>query len=87
MAEDATWANKAAFNPHQALETAYACVLLVWTSYFPRSHNIKFLRSLAEDQDKRLVDAWPRDTRADRPRFELLRRVYGRGSVFRRLRS
>jgi predicted nucleotidyltransferase/HEPN domain-containing protein len=76
MAEDATWANKAAFNLHQAVETAYACFLLTATSYFPRSHNIKFLRSLAEDQDKRLVDAWPRDTRADRRRFELLKRAY-----------
>ncbi|MEN7537276.1 hypothetical protein [Aurantiacibacter flavus] len=34
----------AAFNYHQATETAYACFLLVRTLYFPRSHNIKFLR-------------------------------------------
>jgi predicted nucleotidyltransferase len=71
-----TWANKAAFNFHQATETAYACFLLVWTLYFPRSHNIKFLRSLAEDKDHRLVEAWPRATRIDRRRFELLKRAY-----------
>lgn len=66
----------AAFNLHQAVETAYACILLVSTLYFPRSHNIKFLRSLAEDVDKRLIDAWPRDDRLDRLRFELLKRAY-----------
>lgn len=66
----------AAFNLHQATERAYACFLLVHTFYFPRSHNIKFLRSLAEDVEKRLVDAWPREQRADRRRFEVLKRAY-----------
>src|SRR5690606_25424273 len=66
----------AAFQLHQAVEAAYACVLLVHTFYFPRSHNIKFLRSLAEDIDKSLVAAWPREQRADRRRFELLKRAY-----------
>lgn len=66
----------AAFNLHQATEAAYACFLLVRTLYFPRSHNIKFLRSLSEDKEARLVDAWPRETRADRRRFELLKRAY-----------
>lgn len=66
----------AAFNLHQAAERAYICFLLVHTFYFPRSHNIKFLRSLAEDIDKRLVEAWPREQRADRRRFETLKRAY-----------
>ncbi|MCB4859648.1 HEPN domain-containing protein [Sphingobium sp. PNB] len=66
----------AAFNLHQATETAYACFLLVRTLYFPRSHNIKFLRSLAEDSEPRLIEAWPRAARIDRRRFELLKRAY-----------
>ena len=66
----------AAFNLHQATETAYACFLLVRTLYFPRSHNIKFLRSLAEDKEPRLIEAWPRETRPDRRRFELVKRAY-----------
>lgn len=73
---DRDWLNKAAFNLHQATETAYACFLLVRTLYFPRSHNIKFLRSLAEDNDPRLIEAWPRANRIDRRRFELLKRAY-----------
>ena len=66
----------AAFTLHQATERAYACFLLVRTLYFPRSHNIKFLRSLAEDNEPRLIDAWPRETKLDRRRFELLKRAY-----------
>jgi predicted nucleotidyltransferase len=66
----------AAFNLHQATEAAYACFLLVRTFYFPRSHNIKFLRSLAEDNETRLIDAWPRATKLERRRFELLKRAY-----------
>lgn len=68
--------NLAAFTLHQAAERLYICFLLVQTLYFPRSHNIKFLRSLAEDKDPRLVDAWPRATKADRARFERLKRAY-----------
>jgi predicted nucleotidyltransferase len=75
-AQDLDWSRKAAFNLHQATETAYACFLLVRTLYFPRSHNIKFLRSLAEDSEPRLIEAWPRATRIDRRRFELLKRAY-----------
>jgi predicted nucleotidyltransferase len=74
--EDMEWRKSAAFDLHQSAERAYICFLLVQTLYFPRSHNIKFLRSLAEDKEPRLVDAWPRATRQDRARFERLKRAY-----------
>jgi predicted nucleotidyltransferase/HEPN domain-containing protein len=74
--DDPEWVLNAAFNLHQAAETAYACFLLVRTLYFPRSHNIKFLRSLSEDNEPRLIEAWPRSERIDRRRFELLKRAY-----------
>lgn len=67
---------EAAFLLHQATERLYICFLLVRTLYFPRSHNIKFLRSLAEDNEPRLIDAWLRSTKLDRRRFELLKRAY-----------
>lgn len=73
---DPEWAKNAAFNLHQAAETAYTCFLLVRSQYVPRSHNLKFLRSLAEDRDPRLVEAWPRATKVDRRRFELAKRAY-----------
>ena len=66
----------AAFTLHQATERAYICFLLVRTLYFPRSHNIKFLRSLSEDSEPKLIAAWPRDARINRRRFELLKRAY-----------
>lgn len=68
--------NDAAFLIHQAAERAYTCFLLVHTLYVPRSHNIKLLRSLVEDRDKRLIEVWPRAKRRDRRRFELLKRAY-----------
>ncbi len=68
--------NKAAFLLHQAVESFYTCILLVLTNYSPNSHNIKFLRSLSEQLDHRLIDAWPRETRRDRSQFELLKRAY-----------
>ncbi len=71
-----TWRNDVAFTLHQATERLYICFLLVRTLYFPRSHNIKFLRSLAEDKESRLIDAWPRETKKDRARFERLKRAY-----------
>ena len=66
----------AAFNLHQAAETAYICYLLVRSQYVPRSHNLKFLRSLAEDKEPALIDCWPRATKLDRRRFELAKRAY-----------
>jgi uncharacterized protein len=75
-AAEATWRREAAFMLHQTGEACYACFLLVQTFHFPRSHNLKFLRSLAEDRDRRLIEAWPRETKLERRRFELLKRAY-----------
>lgn len=75
-ADDLGWRKDAAFSFHQAAERAYTCFLLVRSQYVPRSHNLKFLRSLAEDRETRLVEAWPRATKVDRRRFELAKRAY-----------
>ena len=66
----------AAFALHQATEHAYRALLLTLTLYSPAIHNIRTLRGLAEELDPRLIDAWPRYHRADRRKFELLRRAY-----------
>ncbi|CAN7722553.1 nucleotidyltransferase and HEPN domain-containing protein [Neorhizobium sp. LjRoot104] len=75
MAGDA-WGNLAAFSLHQALEQAYSCILLTLTNYGPPSHNIKFLRSLAEEQDRRLAEAFPRDQHRERAWFNTLNEAY-----------
>jgi predicted nucleotidyltransferase/HEPN domain-containing protein len=71
--------NDAAFLLHQATERLYHSVLLVLTSYTPHVHNIAFLRSQAERLDARLIDAWPRNRREDRAKFEKLKDAYVKG--------
>jgi predicted nucleotidyltransferase/HEPN domain-containing protein len=70
----------AAFLMHQAAERLYHCVLLVRTFYTPHVHNLAFLRTQAERLDMRLVDAWPRERREDRARFEKLKEAYVKAS-------
>ncbi|AIC25935.1 nucleotidyltransferase HEPN domain-containing protein [Rhizobium etli bv. mimosae str. IE4771] len=70
------WGNLCAFSLHQSLEQAYSCVLLTLTNYGPPSHNIKFLRSLAEEQDRRLAKVFPRDQHRDRAWFNTLNEAY-----------
>lgn len=70
------WNKDAAFMLHQATERLYHCVLLVCTFYTPHVHNLGFLRTQAERLDMRLVDAWPRESRVDRARFEKLKEAY-----------
>jgi predicted nucleotidyltransferase/HEPN domain-containing protein len=67
---------EAAFQFHQATERLYHCVLLVLTLYSPKSHKLNILRSQAERVAPELIAAWPRDTRAAKRAFELLRRAY-----------
>lgn len=68
--------SNAAFQLHQAAERYYHCVLLVCTFYTPHVHNLGFLRTQAERIDPRLIDIWPRETKADRARFEKLKEAY-----------
>ena len=68
--------NQAAFLLHQSVERLYGCILLVLTNYSPSTHNLKYLRSLCENLDARLIDIWPRETRIERRRFSRLKRAY-----------
>ncbi|MDV3459220.1 HEPN domain-containing protein [Sphingomonas sp. HF-S4] len=73
---DVEWCKDAAFTLHQATERFYHCVLLVLNLYSPKSHRLNFLRSRAEDIAPALIEAWPRDDKDSRRRFELLRQAY-----------
>lgn len=66
----------AAFMLHQAGERFYHCILLVLTLYSPKLHDLRKLRNQGEDQDFRLVEAWPRDTRFSRRCFSRIRDAY-----------
>ena len=78
--------NDAAFDLHQTTERLYHCVLLVCTFYTPHVHNLGFLRTQAERIDLRLIEAWPRDNRADRARFEKLKDAYVKARYSRHYR-
>jgi len=80
------WSKKAAFLLHQAAESYYHCVLLVCTFYTPHVHNLGFLRTQAERIDARLIDAWPRETKAERSRFEKLKEAYVKARYSRHYR-
>jgi predicted nucleotidyltransferase/HEPN domain-containing protein len=67
---------EAAFLLHQAIEQAYAACLLVLTNYSPSSHNLKFLRGLAEEQARTLADVWPRDQQRHLAWFNILNSAY-----------
>jgi HEPN domain-containing protein len=70
------FSKEAAFLLHQTAEGLYHCILLVVTFYTPHVHNIGFLRTQAERLDLRLVEAWPRERRADQARWEKLKEAY-----------
>lgn len=70
------WNKRAAFLLHQAVENIYACVLLTLTNYSPPSHNLKFLRALAEDQAEQLADVWPRDQQRFIAWFNIINEAY-----------
>lgn len=67
---------QAAFELHQVTEGLFHCTLLVLTLYSPKLHALRRLRPMAEGVDRRLVEAWPRDTRLARRRFNLLHDAY-----------
>ncbi|MCV6590761.1 MAG: HEPN domain-containing protein [Marinobacterium sp.] len=67
---------QAAFLLHQACESYYACIMLVFTNYMPATHNLVQLNSLAILQHERFAEVFPQTTRQARNRFQLLKRAY-----------
>jgi len=66
----------AAFNLHQAAESLYGAVLLVYTNYKPKTHDLDTLRRLAANHDPAFFSAFPLRTKQERDRFDLLRQAY-----------
>ncbi|MEE9451179.1 MAG: HEPN domain-containing protein [Gammaproteobacteria bacterium] len=66
----------ASFMLHQATERYYACFLLVFTNYLPRTHNLKLLNSLSIQQNKVIATVFPQDKKYNRRLFELLKHAY-----------
>ncbi len=66
----------AAFDLHQAAECCYGTVLLVYTNYKPKTHDLDTLRRLAANHDPAFFTVFPLRTKQERDRFELLRQAY-----------
>jgi HEPN domain-containing protein/predicted nucleotidyltransferase len=66
----------AAFELHQSVERFYSAVLLVFTNYKPKLHDIEKLDQLASGQAPELVPVFPRGTPEEDRHFDLLRRAY-----------
>jgi hypothetical protein len=66
----------AALLLHQACEHFYHSVLWTFTLHDRRTHALHELRDLAEQQDARLAEAWPRAMRFERRAFACIRRAY-----------
>ncbi|HEY5955616.1 MAG TPA: HEPN domain-containing protein, partial [Polyangiaceae bacterium] len=66
----------AAFLLHQSVERYFGAVLLVYTGYKPKSHNIEELAVATAPFHEALAGTLPRVEPADRHLFDLLRRAY-----------
>ena len=67
---------KSAFELHQCVEHLYHTALTVLTFYTPRNHNIRALRDMVDQLDRRFVHVWPRDFRWQSAAFNVLRDAY-----------
>ncbi|MHC4395777.1 MAG: HEPN domain-containing protein [Planctomycetota bacterium] len=70
------WYEMGAFHLHQAAECCYGTVLLVYTNYKPKTHDLDTLRRLAANHDPAFFTAFPLRTKQERDRFDLLRQAY-----------
>jgi uncharacterized protein len=67
---------KAAFNLHQATECYYSAILLVFTGYKPKGHNLKWLNNQAITIDIRFQEVFPMATKEEKDLFQLLKKAY-----------
>jgi uncharacterized protein len=68
--------NQAAFMLHQTTERLYTAILLVFTRYKPKSHDLLILRKFANTIDTELAMIFPLDTTENKRLFKLLRNAY-----------
>lgn len=67
---------KAAFLLHQATEAFYGTLLLVFTNYKPKTHDLKKLSRMAANYDAAFFKVFPQGTDEQKNCFDLLNRAY-----------
>ncbi|AJQ95799.1 putative conserved protein-like C-terminal domain of eukaryotic chaperone, SACSIN [Gynuella sunshinyii YC6258] len=68
--------NKAAFSLHQVTERLYSMILLVFTHYKPKLHDLEKLRTLTGSIEPEFLSVFPQSTPFEQNCFELLRQAY-----------
>ena len=68
--------NKAAFELHQAVERLYTTILLVFTDYKPKTHDLEELGINVDRLSAKFKEIFPRKTEEEKRLFELLRHAY-----------
>ena len=71
-----TYYNNAAFELHQATERYYAAILLVFTDYKPRIHDIEILGNQVVKQHAEFGTVFPMTTEEEKRLFVLLKKAY-----------
>ncbi|MDD5727197.1 MAG: HEPN domain-containing protein [Victivallales bacterium] len=66
----------AAFHLHQVTERFYTTVLLVFTGYKPKLHDLELLDVQAQMFGAEFRDIFPRNTQREKDLFDLLKRAY-----------
>jgi HEPN domain-containing protein/predicted nucleotidyltransferase len=67
---------KAAFYLHQATESFFSAILLVFTRYKPSTHDLEKLSQRVSGIEPRFLTIFPRSTEEEKERFKLLRKAY-----------
>ncbi len=67
---------RAAFLLHQATEALFDAILLVFTNYRPRSHDLEKLSHMVGGYDPALLTVFPQATAKQKENFDLLQRAY-----------
>ena len=73
---DKGYLSNAAFQLHQATERLFACVLLVYTDYKPKVHDLDKLNGQVCKLDHRFKTIFPRKTGEEERLFTLLKKAY-----------
>jgi HEPN domain-containing protein/predicted nucleotidyltransferase len=68
--------NLAAFELHQAVERFYTAILLVFTNYRPKLHDLEKLTHMVAGCDPTFLTVFPRATDEQKQCFDLLKRAY-----------
>ncbi|MCP4158895.1 MAG: HEPN domain-containing protein [Deltaproteobacteria bacterium] len=68
--------SKAAFELHQTAERLYGTILLVFTRYKPRTHDLEKLCQRVGGIEPKFLSIFPRATEKEKECFKLLRKAY-----------